>query len=224
MDLFEILLFALIAGSGLLSELFKKRRQEQMKRQKERSEDSASTPQTTESIDKEFEEIQNPVDQVVKPVFKDLDSLLEDMLFGKSTEPDEKESFERLTSLENRPAGDLYGSKERKTTLERQPSAERTGSFEHQRSREHSRSLEHRSFMTQGSVSAKSDSALQHQPKERASRRSSSKTSDIQKMLDNPASARNTILAAEILSPPVSKRKGPLAVQISSGLRTPGNV
>lgn len=223
MDLFEILLFALIAGSGLLSEIFKKRRQEQAKRQREQTGEYSSTPETTESLDNEFEGIEGVSGSEGDPVLKDVDSLLEELIFGKPAKNTEKEKFERLTSLENRPAEDLYTSIERKTSYESQPSAEHKKSMGRQRSLEYHRSVErHPMKSEQGSEKlALSQDLSKLKP---STVRSSKMRAGVNKLLESPRSARQTLLAAEILSSPVSKRKGSSIARTASVVRAPRNV
>ncbi len=204
MDLFEILLFALIAGSGLLSELFKKRRQEQMKRQKDRSGESPVKIQTTESIDSELDQIEESMDSTGESGFEELDTMLEEFVFGKSSKSREKEKFEELTSLENKPTDDLYISDERRASVERQRSWEVTPS------------LENSSWLK---ADRPSPGFIPSVESSLPASQLSKNRSKVNQLLSSPQSVRETILAAEILSKPISKRNGPSLLKASS-LRT----
>jgi len=209
MDLFEIIIFAVIAGSGLISELFKKRRQEQMKRQNRTSNSEQSgypaTPQTTESIDSDLDDLLDSVDEseYEETVLRDIDELFGEVIFGKPSKTKQKESpvhksnknpdkdqnqqFERLTSLENRPAEHLYGSLEMRKSEELTASIEGKPAFQ-VGSKENSSLLSNLDSVTTSSTK-------------------SSKGVVTSSRFRSPETAREAIIATEILSKPISKRK-----------------
>ena len=209
MDLFEIIIFAVIAASGLLSEVLKKRRQEKMKRERRDSEasptSSSANPQTTETIDSELDLLLEEAEEEQDSVIKDFDSLLEEVIFGKPSsarkkkdpsatgyknEPfdsKEKEQFERLTSLENRPSESLYSSAEHQKSLEKISSLEQQPGFQVSSGRSSSRISQPDLSLASPPTSAKRKSTLSQ--------------------FKSPNSVRDVIIATEVLSKPLSRRK-----------------
>lgn len=208
MDLFEIIIFGVIAASGLLSEVLKKRRQERIKRERRDSEASPtvspSNPQTTETIDSELDLLLDEVEEEQDSVMKDFDSLLEEVIFGKPSsarrkkdtlasghkngpfDSQEKEQFERLTSLENRPSELLYKSSERKISREKNISLEQQPGFQ---------------------VSSDRSSSLPITSKaSRDSATTSERKKSVLSQFRSPNSVRDAIIATEVLSKPLSRR------------------
>lgn len=209
MDLFEIIIFAVIAASGLLSEVLKKRRQERMKRERRDSEasptSSSAKQQTTETIDSELDLLLEEAEEEQDSPLKDFDALLEEVIFGKpssarkkkepsasgyknkSYDSKDNEQFERLTSLENRPSESLYRSAEQQKSREKISSLENKPGFQFSSGRSSSPVSKPDSSLAPPSASANRKSALSQ--------------------FRSPNSVRDAIIATEVLSKPLSRRK-----------------
>lgn len=87
MDLFELLIFALIAGSGLIGELLKKKRRREAREQAQRAKDSSRPSDSAASerdADDGVAESWDPADDGAEDVF-DFETILQDTLFGGSS-------------------------------------------------------------------------------------------------------------------------------------------